>query len=58
VEKPEGKRPFERPRHRWENNITIDLYEMGWGAIDWNVLVQNRDGQQVPIHAVINLQVP
>jgi len=58
VEKPEGKRPFERPRHRWKNNITIDLYEMRWGAIDWNVLVQNRDGWQALIHAVINLQVP
>jgi len=30
VEKPEGKRPLGRPRHRWEDNITMDLSEVGW----------------------------
>jgi hypothetical protein len=32
MEKPEGRRPLERPRHRWEDNIKMDLREMGWGA--------------------------
>jgi hypothetical protein len=32
---PEGKRPLERPRHRWEDNIKMDLGEIGWGGIDW-----------------------
>jgi hypothetical protein len=35
VGKPEGKRPLERPRHRWEGNIKIDLRELGWGGMDW-----------------------
>jgi hypothetical protein len=33
--KPEGKRPLERPRHRWEDGIRMDLGEIGWGSIDW-----------------------
>ena len=49
---------LEGPRHRWENNMKIDLYEMGWGAMDWNVLVQNRDRWQALIYVLINLQVP
>jgi hypothetical protein len=35
VVKPEGKRPFGRPRHRWENNIKMDLREIGWEDVDW-----------------------
>jgi hypothetical protein len=38
--KPEGKRPFVRPRHRWEDNITLDLQEVGWGA--WPELIWLR----------------
>jgi hypothetical protein len=34
--KPEGKRPLGRLRHRWEDNIKMDLKEVGWGDIDWN----------------------
>jgi hypothetical protein len=43
VGKPEGKRPLERPRRRWENNIKIDLKEVCWGRVDWIGLAQNRD---------------
>ena len=35
VEKPEGKRPLGRSRHRWEDNIRMDLQEIGWGSMDW-----------------------
>jgi hypothetical protein len=39
----EGKRPLRRPRHRWVENIKIDLRERGWGGMDWIDLVQDRD---------------
>jgi hypothetical protein len=35
VRKPEGKRPLGRPRCRWEDNIKMDLGEIGWGGMDW-----------------------
>jgi hypothetical protein len=41
--KPEGKRPLGRPRHRWDDGITMDLRETGWGSVDWIQLVQARD---------------
>jgi len=40
---PEGKRPLGRPRHRWEDNITIDLQEVGCGSMDWIDLAEDRD---------------
>jgi hypothetical protein len=43
VRKPEGKRPLERLRHRWEDNIKMDLQEMGYEGMDWIDLAQNRD---------------
>jgi hypothetical protein len=43
VGKPEGKRPPGRSRHRWEDNITMDLQEVGCGCIDWIELTQDRD---------------
>jgi hypothetical protein len=43
VGKSERKRPFERPRHRWEDNIKVDLRETGLEGVDWIHLVQNRD---------------
>jgi hypothetical protein len=54
VGKPEGRRPLERPRRRWEDNIKIDLQEVGWGCMDWMNLAQDRDRWQ----AVVNLRVP
>jgi hypothetical protein len=43
VGKPEGKRPLERPRRRWEDNIKMDLREVGGGCGDWMELAQDRD---------------
>jgi hypothetical protein len=42
VEKPEGKRPLERPRRRWEDNIRMYFKERGWD-VDWIYLAQDRD---------------
>ena len=44
VGKPEGQRPLGRPRHRWEDNIKMDLQETGRGCGDWMELAQDRDG--------------
>ena len=43
VGKPGGKRPLGRPRHRWEDSITMDLQEVGCGGMDWMELAQDRD---------------
>jgi hypothetical protein len=43
VGKPEGKRPLERPRFRWEDNIKTDLQEVGCGGMDWIELAEDRD---------------
>ena len=44
VGKPEGKRPLGRPRRRWEDNIGMDLQEVGGGRVDWMEVAQDRDG--------------
>jgi hypothetical protein len=41
--KPEGNRPLGRPRRRWEDNIKMDLREIGWAGMDWIHLAQDRD---------------
>jgi hypothetical protein len=43
VGKPEGKRPLGRPRRRWEDNIRMDLIEIGWGGMDWIDVAQDRE---------------
>jgi hypothetical protein len=43
VGKPEGRRPLGRPRRRWEDNIKMDLWKVGWGGMDWINLAQDRD---------------
>jgi len=58
VGKPEGKRPLVRPRRRWEDNIRMDLQEVGCGYMDWIGLAQDRDRWQTLVSAVINLWVP
>jgi hypothetical protein len=57
VGKPEGKRPLERPRRRWEDGIKMDLREIGWGAVEWIHLAQDRDRLGVVVNAVMNLRV-
>ena len=56
--KPDGKRPFGRPRRRWEDNIKVDLQEVGCGGIEWIELAQDRDRCQALVNAVMNLWVP
>jgi len=56
--KPEGKRSFGRPWHRWEDNIKMDLQEVGCGGMDWNELAQDMDRWRALVSAVMNLRVP
>jgi len=58
VGKPEGKRPLGRPRHRWVNNIRMDLQEVGCGYMDWMGQAQDRDRWLMLVSAVMNLWVP
>jgi hypothetical protein len=56
--KPEGKRPLGRPRRRWEDNIKMDLQEMGGGYGDWMELAQDRDRWRALVSVVMNFRVP
>ena len=47
-----------RPRRRWEDNIKIDLHEVGYGDVDWIELAQERDRWQAVVNAVTNFRVP
>jgi len=58
VGKPEGKRPLGRPRRIWEDNIKMDLEEVGCGDMDWIELAQDRDKWRALVNAVMNLRVP
>jgi len=58
VGKHEGKNPMGRPRHRWEDNIKMDLQEVGCGGKDWIEMTQDRDRWRTLVNAVMNLQVP
>ena len=57
VGKPEGKRPLGRPRHRWDDNIKMDLWEVGGGG-DWMELAQDRDRWRALVNTVMNLRFP
>jgi hypothetical protein len=56
--RPEGRRPLGRPRLRWEDNITMDLREIGFGDVDWIHLAQDRDRWRALVNTVMNLRVP
>jgi len=58
VGKPEVKTPLGRPRHRWEDNIKMDLQEVGCGGMDWIKLAQDRDRWWTLVNAVMYLWVP
>jgi len=58
VGKPEGKRPLGRPRRIWEDNIKVDLQEVGCGGMDWIELAQNKDKLRGLVNAVMNFRVP
>ena len=53
-----GKEPLGRPRHRWEDNIKMDLQEVGCGGRDWIELAQDWDRWRAVVNAVLNLRVP
>jgi hypothetical protein len=57
VGKPEGKRPLGRHRRRWEDNIRMNLREIGWGGMDWIDLAQDKDQWRDLVNTVINLRV-
>ena len=58
MEKSEGKRPFGRPRHRWEDNSKMDLQEVGCEGMDWISMAQDKDRWRALVNTVMNLQVP
>ena len=57
VGKPEGKRTLGRPRRRWEDNIKMDLQEVGGGGGDWMELAQDRDSWRALVNTVMNFRV-
>jgi hypothetical protein len=57
MERPEGRRPLRRPRRRWEDNIKIDLQDVGWDMY-WVKLAQDRDRWRALANAVMNFRVP
>jgi hypothetical protein len=59
MRRPEGRRPLERPRRRWKDNIKMDLREVGLGGdIDWIDLAQDNDRWRAVVNTVMNLWVP
>jgi hypothetical protein len=57
VGKPEGKGPLGRLRRGWEDNIKMDVQEVGFGSVDWFELAQDRDRWRALVNAVMNLRV-
>jgi hypothetical protein len=55
--KPEANKPLGRPRHRWEDNIKMDLQEVGYGGMDWIDFAQDRDRRRAVVNAVMNIWI-
>ena len=58
VGKPEVRRPLERPRRRWVDNIKMDLQEVGCGYMEWIGPAQDRDRWQMLVRMLMNFRVP
>jgi hypothetical protein len=58
VGKPKGNTPSGRRRRRWEDNIKMDLREIGWGGMDWIDLAQDRDQWRALVNTVMNIRAP
>ena len=58
VGKTEGNRPLGRLKRRWEDNIKMDLKEVGGGGMYWIEMIDNRDRLRAHVNAVMNLRVP
>jgi hypothetical protein len=58
VRKPDGRRPLGRPRRRWEDNIKMDLQEVGCGSMDWIDVARAKNRWRVLVNVVMNLRVP
>jgi hypothetical protein len=58
VGKPKRNKPLKRPRRRWEDNIRMDLTEIGWEGVDWIHLAQDRDQWRVIVNTVMNFRAP
>jgi hypothetical protein len=58
VGRPEGRRPLGRSWRRWEDNIKMDLREIGFGDVDWINWAQDRDRWWAVVNTVMNLRVP
>jgi hypothetical protein len=57
VGKPEGNQPLGRPRHRWDDNIKMDLHKVERGGVDWIGLTQDRDRWRALVNVVMNLRI-
>jgi len=55
--KPEGKKSLGIPRREWEDDIKMDLQEVGRACVDWTELAQDRDGWRALVNAVMNTRV-
>jgi hypothetical protein len=57
VGKPKGKKPLGRPIHRWEDNIRMDLRQIGWSDMDWIDLARDRDQRSAVVNTIMNIRV-